>query len=220
MSLPSVQLKIAATTDQQSECKMNISPTLYDGFLDPATELESRADVRHLKSMKDVLPLLRSSDAIENETLLIDLHEFENEFSRFLVYLSPILYRWKGTEMVVVLPPTLKQNSVMASMSDLLRSLELRSRGIRLISCPTCARCKTNFPEMVRSIESRLGQVDKPLDVAVMGCEVNGPGEAKAADIGIAFGDQKGMMFKRGEQLGVVSIEDAADMLLREIDKL
>ena len=73
---------------------------------------------------------------------------------------------------------------------------------------------------MVRSIEDKLGRIDKPLDVAVMGCEVNGPGEARAADIGIAFGDQKGMLFKNGEKVRVVSIEEAAQVLLDEIDNI
>jgi hypothetical protein len=221
MSTAQVSLKIAANGEREAPYRTAISPTLYDGFTDLAPEEPSHGDELRIATLEDVFPLMLSSDPIETSLIVLDLRSLAADFSRLMVYLSPILYRWTGQEMAVVLPPNSENpNALMAAVSDLLRSLELRSRGIRLISCPTCARCKTNFPEMVRSIESKLSQVDKSLDVAVMGCEVNGPGEAKAADIGIAFGDQKGMLFKRGEKIGVVSIEEAADRFLQEIDKL
>ncbi|MBD3267961.1 hypothetical protein GF373_14945 [bacterium] len=219
MANQDVLLNILVSPPQIETDQSAISQTLYDRFVDPAG-LQPAASERQINCMEDIIALMQTQDAITEERIVLDLRELETDFSRLLVYLSPILYRWTGRELLLTPPETLNPNAVMAALSDLLRSLELRTRGIRLISCPTCARCKTNFPEMVRSIEGKLSAVDKPLDVAVMGCEVNGPGEAKAADIGIAFGDQKGMMFKRGEKIGVVSIEEAADRFLKEIEKL
>jgi hypothetical protein len=211
-----VQLKIAAASTTIAHYKENLSPTLYDGFEEPAS---IPSDLR-LDSMETIQAWMTKETPIPADRIILDLRALEPHFSRLVVSLGPIFYRWTGQTVIVILPDNENENPFLAAIADLLRSLELRARGIRLISCPTCARCKTNFPAMVRSIESRLAQVDKALDVAVMGCEVNGPGEAKAADIGIAFGDQKGMMFKHGEKIGVVSIEEAADVFLKEIEKL
>jgi (E)-4-hydroxy-3-methylbut-2-enyl-diphosphate synthase len=80
----------------------------------------------------------------------------------------------------------------------ILRDLGLRKRGINIISCPTCGRCKTNLTEIVEEFEKDTNHFDKHLNVAIMGCEVNGPGEAKEADIGIAFGANKAILFARG----------------------
>jgi (E)-4-hydroxy-3-methylbut-2-enyl-diphosphate synthase len=80
----------------------------------------------------------------------------------------------------------------------ILRDMGLRKRGINIISCPTCGRCKTNLMEIVEEFEKDVAQFDAYLNVAIMGCEVNGPGEAKEADIGIAFGANKAVLFKKG----------------------
>lgn len=220
MSTFSVQLKVAANQETLDLLGDALSPTLFDGqepIPDPMVLPVSEIKV---DSMERVFQLMHSAEEINARRFVLDLRDLHLVFNRLLVYLSPILYRWKGEEFVVVLPDQGELKYVLPSLGDLLRSLELRSRGIRLISCPTCARCRTDFPAMVRSIEGRMGKIDKPLDVAVMGCEVNGPGEARAADIGIAFGDQKGMLFKNGEKVRVVTIEEAADVLLAEIDKM
>ena len=220
MSLFSVQLKVAMEPSQAEALKQELSPTLYDGF-EPIPEPTSLpVDELRLSCMNDIWPFLTAQEPITAKRILLDLREFEGLFPRLMVYLSPILYRWTGYEFCVILPEKIHYDKVLPAVADLLRSLELRSRGIRIISCPTCARCRTGFPEMVKSIEDRLNRMDKPLDIAVMGCEVNGPGEARAADIGIAFGDQKGMLFKNGKQVRVVTIEEAADVLLSEIEAL
>ncbi len=219
MSLYSVQLKVALDKKQEN-LKNDIPPMLVDGF-EPIPDRNSLpVDELRISSLQQLLPYLSVTEPIEPKRILLDLRSITEDFSRFIILLAPILYRWKGNELCVILPEKQHFNQALPAIADLLRSLELRSKGIRLISCPTCARCRTNFPEMVRSLEGKLATIDKSLDVAVMGCEVNGPGEAKAADIGIAFGDQKGMLFKNGEKVKVVSIEEAADVLMEELYKI
>ncbi len=219
MSLFSVNLKVAAQPERAEELKRTISPTLCDGYEPLPSPASLPINELRWSSFDDILPYLQNDHPITARKILLDLRGFGNTFPRLIVYLSPILYRWTGQELSVILPDD-DYKYTLPALGDLLRSLELRSKGIRIISCPTCARCRTDFPEMVRSIESHLHAIDKPLDVAIMGCEVNGPGEAKAADIGIAFGDQKGMLFKNGEKVRVVTIEEAASVLLDELAKM
>lgn len=219
MSLYSVQLKVAANEQLANELKETISPTLCDGY-EPVPDPKT-LPINELRwsSFDDILPFMQANAPIAAKRILLDLRGFGQQFPRLIVFLAPILYRWTGEELCVILPET-EYKYILPSVGDLLRSLELRSKGIRIISCPTCARCRTDFPAMVRSIEKRLETINKSLDVAVMGCEVNGPGEARAADIGIAFGDQKGMLFKNGEKVRVVTIEEAADVLLNELESM
>jgi (E)-4-hydroxy-3-methylbut-2-enyl-diphosphate synthase len=100
----------------------------------------------------------------------------------------------------------------------ILRDLDLRKRGINIISCPTCGRCSTNLQEIVEDFEKDMANVDKHLNVAIMGCEVNGPGEAKEADIGIAFGSNKAILFSKGTIIkSGIPREMAKDLLKEEI---
>jgi (E)-4-hydroxy-3-methylbut-2-enyl-diphosphate synthase len=100
----------------------------------------------------------------------------------------------------------------------ILRDLDLRKRGINIISCPTCGRCSTNLREIVEDFEKDVANVDKHLNVAIMGCEVNGPGEAKEADIGIAFGANKAILFSKGTIIKTgIPKEMAKDLLKEEI---
>ncbi|MBN2329815.1 MAG: flavodoxin-dependent (E)-4-hydroxy-3-methylbut-2-enyl-diphosphate synthase [Candidatus Omnitrophica bacterium] len=219
MSSLSVQLKVAGEEDFIHELQSTLSPTLYDGFESIPKPNALPGDALCWDSFDALTPFLHNTDPVAARKIILDIRGFGSHFPRLVVFLGPILYRWTGEELVVILPED-EYKYTLPAIGDLLRSLELRSKGIRIISCPTCARCRTNFPAMVRSIESKLQSIDKPLDVAVMGCEVNGPGEAKAADIGIAFGDQKGMLFKNGEKVRVVGIEEAADVLLSELENM
>jgi len=100
----------------------------------------------------------------------------------------------------------------------ILRDLGLRKRGINIISCPTCGRCSTNLREIVEDFEKDVSNIDKHLNVAIMGCEVNGPGEAKEADIGIAFGANKAILFSKGNIIKTgIPREMAKDLLKEEI---
>jgi (E)-4-hydroxy-3-methylbut-2-enyl-diphosphate synthase len=103
----------------------------------------------------------------------------------------------------------------------ILRSLGIRKRGINIISCPTCGRCRTNLREIVEEFEKETSHIEKYLDVAIMGCEVNGPGEARDADVGVAFGAQKAILFSKGsvKKTGIPK-ELAKTLLLEEIDRL
>ena len=98
----------------------------------------------------------------------------------------------------------------------ILRNLGLRMRGINIISCPTCGRCSTNLREIVEDFEKDVANIDKYLNVAIMGCEVNGPGEAKEADIGIAFGANKAILFSKGSIIKTGIPREMAKNLLKE----
>ena len=102
----------------------------------------------------------------------------------------------------------------------LLSALDLRHRGVELISCPTCGRTQVDLIGLADQVERCLLNVDRPLKVAVMGCVVNGPGEARDADIGVACGQGSGAVFLHGEVIRKVSEEDIVDALMEEIDKL
>ncbi|HHW45875.1 MAG TPA: flavodoxin-dependent (E)-4-hydroxy-3-methylbut-2-enyl-diphosphate synthase [Clostridiales bacterium] len=103
---------------------------------------------------------------------------------------------------------------------DLLRAIGLRKDGIRIVSCPTCGRTKINLIELAKRAEERLKAINKPITVAIMGCAVNGPGEAKAADIGIAGGDGFGLIIKKGRILRRVDEDRLLDELIREIEQM
>ncbi len=102
----------------------------------------------------------------------------------------------------------------------ILKALELRQRGATLISCPTCGRTEVPLMEIAEEMERRLASVKEPIKVAVMGCVVNGPGEAREADVGIAGGKDHFVLFRRGEVVRRISKEKAVDELTAEIDKL
>lgn len=102
----------------------------------------------------------------------------------------------------------------------LLAALGLRRRNSELISCPTCGRCKVDLIGLAKQVERRLSEVNRPLQVAVMGCVVNGPGEAASADIGVACGDGSGVIFSQGKTLRRVEEAAIVDVLMEEIGKL
>ena len=103
---------------------------------------------------------------------------------------------------------------------DILKAIGLKNDSPYLISCPTCGRTKIDLVGLAKQVEEKLKDCKKPIKVAVMGCIVNGPGEAKEADIGIAGGDGCGLIFKKGEILRKVDEKDLLDELMKEIDKL
>lgn len=103
---------------------------------------------------------------------------------------------------------------------DILKAIGLKTDCPYLISCPTCGRTKIDLVSLANQVEERLRDCKKPIKVAVMGCIVNGPGEAKEADIGIAGGDGCGLLFKKGEILRKVPESELLEELMKEIDKL
>jgi len=102
---------------------------------------------------------------------------------------------------------------------EILRALNIRHRGPEIISCPTCGRCKIDLFEMVEKVEKALLTQTQPIKIAIMGCVVNGPGEAREADIGIAGGDGKGILFKKGHVVKTFPQDMLVDILLEEVEK-
>ena len=103
---------------------------------------------------------------------------------------------------------------------DILKAAGLRQEGVNIISCPTCGRTRIDLIGLVNQVDQALKDCEKPITVAVMGCVVNGPGEAREADIGIAGGDGWGMIFEKGEQVEKLPYEELLPALLRRIEKL
>jgi len=103
---------------------------------------------------------------------------------------------------------------------DLLRALNIRKRGIEMISCPTCGRCEVDLTRLVVKVERAVQKITTPLSVAMMGCVVNGPGEAKEADIGIAGGKGVGVLFKKGRVVRKVKEKDFVQVLLKEVGEM
>ena len=103
---------------------------------------------------------------------------------------------------------------------DILKAAGLRKEGVNIISCPTCGRTRIDLIGLVNQVDQALKDCPKPITVAVMGCVVNGPGEAREADIGIAGGDGWGMIFEKGEQVQKLPYDELLPALLRRIEKL
>lgn len=103
---------------------------------------------------------------------------------------------------------------------EILRALGLRRRGIEIISCPTCGRCQIDLLPLVNKVERAVKKYTRPLKVAIMGCVVNGPGEAREADIGIAGGKGLGLLFAKGRMIRKVPEGELVENLLGEIDRM
>ncbi|MCL0040798.1 flavodoxin-dependent (E)-4-hydroxy-3-methylbut-2-enyl-diphosphate synthase [Thermodesulfovibrionales bacterium] len=102
---------------------------------------------------------------------------------------------------------------------EILKSLRLRQRGPEIISCPTCGRCKIDLSPIVKRVEEAIKVITKPISIAVMGCVVNGPGEAREADFGIAGGNGRGLVFKKGEVVRSVEEDELVESLMEVISK-
>ncbi len=103
---------------------------------------------------------------------------------------------------------------------EILRSLDLRQHGPTLISCPGCGRAEVDIIGLAESVDRRLSEISKPIKVAVMGCVVNGPGEAKDADVGIACGKGRGAIFRKGEVVSTVAKKNFLEALMAEVKRL
>ena len=137
---------------------------------------------------------------------------------RSVAGISPLLYMGIGDTIRVSLSAHPSEEVIAAY--EILKSLDLRSHGPILVSCPSCGRSEANIIELARAVEDRLIKIDKPIKVAIMGCVVNGPGEARDADIGIACGKGRAVLFKKGEKIGIVEERDYIEVLMREVERL
>jgi (E)-4-hydroxy-3-methylbut-2-enyl-diphosphate synthase len=103
---------------------------------------------------------------------------------------------------------------------EILKSVGYIQEGVEFISCPTCGRTQIDLINIAKEVEERLGNMNKKIKIAVMGCAVNGPGEAREADIGIAGGNGEGLIFKKGQIIKKVKEEDLVEELIKEIENL
>jgi (E)-4-hydroxy-3-methylbut-2-enyl-diphosphate synthase len=127
---------------------------------------------------------------------------------------------WLGLGDTIRVSLTAPPREEVIAGYEILKSLNLRERGPILVSCPTCGRSEADVVGLAQAVEAELARMDKPIKVAVMGCVVNGPGEARDADVGIACGKGKGVIFKKGEKLAVVEEKDYFTALMKEVEGL
>jgi (E)-4-hydroxy-3-methylbut-2-enyl-diphosphate synthase len=127
---------------------------------------------------------------------------------------------WLGIGDTIRVSLTAPPQGEVFAAYEILKSLDLRQRGPVLVSCPTCGRAEADVVKLAQEVEKRLIKINKPIKVAVMGCVVNGPGEAKDADVGIACGRGKGVIFKKGEKLAVVDEKDFLTSLMKEVENI
>ena len=136
---------------------------------------------------------------------------------RSTVGIGTLLYLGIGDTIRVSLTAHPREEVIAAY--EILKSLDLRQHGPILVSCPSCGRAEVDIVKLAEQVEQKLLKIDKPIKVAVMGCVVNGPGEAKDADVGIACGKGKAILFKKGEKIGVVKEKDFIMALMREVER-
>jgi len=132
--------------------------------------------------------------------------------------ISILLYQGIGDTIRVSLTAHPCEEVVVAY--EILKSLGLRQRGPTLVSCPSCGRTEVDMIALAEAVSKHLEKINKPIKVAVMGCVVNGPGEAKDADVGIACGKGKGAIFRKGKVVGIVTEEKFLEALIAEIEKI
>ncbi len=137
---------------------------------------------------------------------------------RSAVGIGTLLYLGIGDTIRVSLTAHPKEEVIAAY--EILKSLNLRQHGPVLVSCPSCGRAEVDIVKLAGAVEDRLVKIGKPIKVAVMGCVVNGPGEARDADVGIACGKGKAVLFKKGKEIGVVVEKDFLTTLMREVEDL
>ena len=137
---------------------------------------------------------------------------------RSAIGLGILLYEGIGDTIRVSLSDDSKEEIITGY--EILKSLNLRTKGTTLVACPSCGRADINVKKLANMVDDALKHVDKNIKVAVMGCEVNGPGEAKDADIGIAGGVGKAIIFKKGVKSRVVNESEMFEALIEEINNL
>jgi len=169
----------------------------------------------------NVLDTIKANEIIAEKTdYPLHIGITESGFDRKGIVKSAIgigvlLYQGIGDTIRVSLSGNPEQEVLVGY--DILRSLEIRKRGVNIIACPTCGRCKVDIHSIGKKIEENLRNIKYPLTVAIMGCIVNGPGEAKVADVGIAFNKEEAMIYKKGKFIGRFKQEESVEKLISEI---
>jgi (E)-4-hydroxy-3-methylbut-2-enyl-diphosphate synthase len=136
---------------------------------------------------------------------------------RSTVGISTLLYQGIGDTIRVSLSAHPREEVIAAY--EILKSLNLRQHGPILVSCPSCGRAEVDIIKLAAEVEKELLKIDKPIKVAVMGCIVNGPGEARDADIGIACGKGRAVLFKKGKKIKTIAEKDFIKVLMGEVGR-
>ena len=204
----------------------------------PTSEAMAESALGHISILEDLnyhelkVSLKASSVPLTVEAYRILAEKVDYPFH---VGISEAGTRWRGTiKSAVGLGVLLYDgigDTVRVSLTDdpveevkaayeILKALKLRDAGPEFVSCPTCSRCEIDLIGIAKEVEQQLADMKKPLTIAVMGCEVNGPGEAREADIGLAGGGGVGLIFRKGEIVRKVKEEEMKDALIEEAKKL
>lgn len=237
--------KVAEITKSAKERQVPIRIGVNAGSLPPSNVSDQNIPqrmvataMRHIKLLEDLdFDLIKVSLKAFDVPTTIDAYE---DISKLIPYplhlgiteagtqragvirsatgIGTLLYLGLGDTLRVSLT-TIPHEEVAAGY-EILKSLGMRQRGPVLVSCPTCGRCEVDVIAIAEQVEQVLQKSQKNLRVAVMGCVVNGPGEAKDADIGIACGKGKAVLFKKGEQVAVIAETEILTRLMHEIDEL
>ncbi|MCK8600881.1 flavodoxin-dependent (E)-4-hydroxy-3-methylbut-2-enyl-diphosphate synthase [Desulfoferrobacter suflitae] len=216
----------------------SVEKELLSRYGRPSPEAMVESALRHIRMLEDegfdlIKVSLKSSDVLDTiraYQLLADrvdypLHLGVTEAGTLVdgaikssLGIGVLLYQGIGDTIRVSLtrPP---EDEIPVAYS-ILRALKLRRRGVELISCPTCGRTELDLIPLVEKAERLLRKVRSPLKVAIMGCVVNGPGEAREADVGIAGGRGKGILFKKGVRTQTVAEEELLQRLLMEVQEI
>ncbi|ADQ45777.1 1-hydroxy-2-methyl-2-(E)-butenyl 4-diphosphate synthase [Caldicellulosiruptor kronotskyensis 2002] len=171
----------------------------------------------------NVLTTIRSYEIL-SQNLNYPLHVGLTEAGTFVagtvkssIAIGYLLMKGIGDTIRVSLTDSPEKEVIVAK--EILKSLNLR-KGVKIVSCPTCARCNVDLLKIADEVEKRLQNLDLDITVAIMGCAVNGPGEAKEADVGVACGVGEGLLFKKGKILRKVKENEIVDELVKEIYSL
>ena len=225
-SLPKEIIKMDSRARPENDKIKNVAQRMVDAALEQIKLLES-LDFDLIKvSLKafDVPTTIAAYKAIA-EKIPYPLHIGITEAGtprtgiiRISVGIGTLLYLGIGDTIRVSL--TAHPREEVTTGYEILKSLNLRQHGPVLVSCPSCGRTEVDIIKLAQQVEAELQKINKPIKVAVMGCVVNGPGEAADADVGIACGKGRGILFRNGEKIGVVEEEDFLKALMAEVEKL
>lgn len=217
----------AGSLPKKSVSKLSIVQRMVDAALEEIRLLESHNFDLIKVSVKafDVPTTVEAYKAIA-EKIPYPLHLGITEAGlpstgsiRSAVGIGILLYEGIGDTIRVSLTTSDRCKEVDCAY-EILKSLKLREKGPTLVSCPSCGRAETDIVGLAESVERKLRNSDRIIKVAVMGCVVNGPGEARDADVGIACGKGRGVLFKKGEKLRVVDEADFLDALMFEVERM
>ena len=135
---------------------------------------------------------------------------------RSAIGLGILLYQGIGDTIRVSLSD--ESRTEVEAGFDILKALDLRKKGVQMVACPSCGRADVDIRKLANTVDEMLKGMQSPVKVAVMGCEVNGPGEAKDADVGIAAGNGRAVIFRKGQKARVVEEADMLTALLEEVE--